>query len=575
MDGENETRAESNSSLPSYIHTPPNRQSDGLRPAEPTQLPQAQTQHCVASAIPVGDGVVRGRTESVPDIRMPRSRPLGPRKPSGSQGQNKVFSLKSYRLRTGSVSSAHSNLQQSGVGLGTPQTSRKLSTASIRGRPAPRFPTVPVRWRGYTLNVARWTFTSQELQEIASRAIKASTESYHVRLLKQETLDTELPEELHRLELLTTDLKTRIRVTVSARRELLDALTAHASGAATLDHHDLERIVEELGVITQLADELNDELYTVADQIAQLKRLRDVHSSSALAMSLRKLNTSFLRQATENQLLRERVVALEAEKDIAWTQAEDVAQELDDLSAKLEQGVTSTPSSANDSRRASRINAVRKSNIRVSKSGLRHSLVGKTTSRTPNRSSSVASFIQCLEIVPPVPPIPDIQDFGSGVSQQPRRRPPFIQTVNLPEQVTPGTLASFESGSCGIKNLYDSWVVLYDAEYRNPCNGSGTTRTLRDVGNQPWGPDCPQISPKVNVSGFPSKWNRSLRIGTTQPGRETSNPKEVQPILSGPYLVSVRCESMFHLSSRAHTHARYSGNLPWLISHCRIESRAT
>jgi hypothetical protein len=96
--------------------------------------------------------------------------------------------------------------------------------------------------------------------------------------------------------------------------------------------------VEELGDITQLAEEENDELYTVADQIAQLKRLRDVHSSSALAVSLRKLNTSFLRQATENQFLRERVAALEAERDIAWTQAEHVAQEFDDLSTKLEQG---------------------------------------------------------------------------------------------------------------------------------------------------------------------------------------------------------------------------------------------
>lgn len=453
IDGENEPSAGSNSPLPSYIRAPPDRQSGGSRPAQSAQLSQAQVQQCTTNVAPVSEGVVRERAESVPDIRIPRSRPLGPRKPSGSQGQNKFSSLESYRLRAGSVSSVHPNILRSGTGLGTSPASRKLSTSSIRGRSAPRFPTMPVRWRGCTLDVARWTFTSQQLQEISSRVIKASAESYYVRLLKLETLDTELPEELHRLELLTMDLKTRIRAAVSARRELLDVLTTHASGTGRLDRHDLERIVEELGAITQLTDELNDEIYTAVDQIAQLKRLRDVHSSSALAMSLRKLNTSFLRQATENQLLRERVAALEAERDIAWTQAEHVAQEFDDLSAKLEQGVASTPSSANNSRRASRVSAVRRSTIKVSRACLRHSLVGKTNSRTQNRSSSVSSFIQLSEAVPPVPPVPDIQDLGSGVSQQPRHRPPFIQTVDLPEQATPGAPPFFQFDDSDLKSF--------------------------------------------------------------------------------------------------------------------------
>lgn len=453
MDGGNEPPAGSSSLLPSYIHIPPNRQSGGLQPAQSTQPTQTHAQHSATSVASVSESVIRERSDSVPDIRMPRNRPLGPRKPSGSQGQNKVSSLESYRLRAGSVSSVHPNHLRSGVGLGTPPNSRKVSIASIRGRSAPRFPTVPVRWRGYTLDVARWTFTSQQLQEIASRAIKASAESYYVRLLKLETLDAELPEELHRLELSTTDLKTRIRSTVSARKELFDALAADASGTGTLERHELERVVEELGAITQLTDELNDELYTVADQISQLKRLRDVHSSSALAMSLRKLNTSFLRQATENQLLRERMASLEAERDIAWTQAEHVAQEFDDLSTKLEQGAASTPSSTNNSRRASRVSAVRKSSIRVSKSGLRQSIVGKANPRGTSRSSSISSFIQPSEAVPPVPPIPDIQDLGSSVSQQPRHRPPFIQTMNLPEHFSLGAFAPFGPNDPGLKGF--------------------------------------------------------------------------------------------------------------------------
>ncbi|KAF9653689.1 hypothetical protein BDM02DRAFT_3107657 [Thelephora ganbajun] len=436
-----EPLAGSSSSLPSYIHTRPNRQGGGPRLAQPVQLPQAQAQRSVANVASVSEGVVRERSESVSDTRMPRNRPLGPRNPSGSQGLNKVSSLGSDRSRQGSISSIHPNSLRSGVGLGTPPTSRKLSTTSTRGRSGPRFPTVPAKWRGHTLDVARWTFTSQQLQEIASRAIKASAESYYVRLLKLETLDTELPEELHRLEMLTTDLKTRIRATAVARRELLDALTAHTSGTGTFNHHNLEGLVEELGTFTQLADELNDELYTAADQIAQLKRLMDVHSSSALAMALRKLNTSFLKQAAENQFLRERVATLEAERDIAWTQAEHVAQEFDDLSTKLEQGI-SCPSSADNSRRASRVGAARKSSVRASKAGLRQSIIGKTNPRMPKRSSSASSSMQPSEDIPPVPPIPGMQDLGSGTSQSRRHRPPLIQTVNLPDQVIPAGLYS-------------------------------------------------------------------------------------------------------------------------------------
>jgi hypothetical protein len=443
LNGKNEPPGPS-TLLPSYIQTPPNRQGDGPRPAGPAHLPQAQTHRSPANVASVSEGAVRECSDSVADTRIPRNRPLGPRNPSGSQGLSKVSSLGTHRSRQGSVSSIHPHSQRSGVGLGVPLTSRKISTGSCRGKPGPRFPTVPIKLRGYTLDVARWTFTSQELQDIASRAVKASAESYCVRLLKLETLDTELPEELHRLDLSTMDLKTRLRGTAAAKRELLDVLTAHALGAETLDHHDLEKVVEELGDVARLAEELNDELYAVADQIAQLKRLRDVHSSSALAMSLRKLNTSFLRQATENQFLRERVAALEAERDIAWTQAEHVAQEFDELSTKPEQDIASTPSSASNNRRTSRIRAVRKSSLMASKSGLRQSMAGRTGPRTPKRLSSVGSTEQPPEDIPPVPLVPDIQDLGSAVSQQFRHRPPLIQTMNLPDQVTPRKFTSLE-----------------------------------------------------------------------------------------------------------------------------------
>ena len=322
-----------------------------------------------------------------------------------------------------------------------PQTPRNPSAASSHGRFGPIFQTVPVKWRGTTLDVARCTFPSQELREISSRAIRASAESYCVRLLRLETLDTELPEELHRLELLTTDLKTRIRAAAAARKELLDDLNAHALSTGALDHHSFEMVVEELGEVTQAAEDFANEFYVAADQIAQLKRLRDVHFRSALATSLRKLNTSFLRQGAENHILRERVAALEAERDIAWTQAEHVAQEFDDLSAKLEQGTTSTPSIASNSRRAS-VAAVRKSSIRVSKSGLRQSTLSKTTPRASKHSSGIESTMQLPEGIPPIPPLPEVQDFESTIGQLSCHRLPFLQT-NPPGRVTPGRFNPF------------------------------------------------------------------------------------------------------------------------------------
>ena len=548
VDRGNEPPAGSGSSLPSYTYTLPDRRGGGQQPAQPVQLPQAQ--RSAPNFASVSKGVVRERSDSVSDTRMPRNRPLGPRKPSSSQGPNKVYSLRADRSRQGSVSLAYPHTSRSGVGLGAPPNHRKLSIASNRGKSRPRFPTVPVKWRGYTLDVARWTFNSQELQEIASRAIKASAESYHVRLLRLETLDTRLPEELHRLELLATDLKSRIRAIATAKRELLDTLTAHASGVETLDHYNLEGIVEELGDITELAEEVNDELYTVADQIAQLKRLKDVHSSSALAVSLRKLNASFLRQAAENQLFRERVATLEAERDTAWTQAEHVAQEFDDLSTKLEQGVTSIPTSASNSRRASRVSAVRKSSIRASKSGLRQSMVGKPTFRTPKRSSSVSSSAQPSEDIPPIPPALDMQDLGSNISRPSRRRPSFIQTTNLPEQITPGTLASFESDLSGLTSfvtagLYSEMTpttgtrAMAQAQ-RELCEMLGISLadldTLQSHAPQSRPRSMSELSHSNRLSLFQSVRRNS--------GAKTSTPKrfsqQYQDYLLSPYDVSPR-----------------------------------
>ena len=60
--------------------------------------------------------------------------------------------------------------------------------------------------------------------------------------------------------------------------------------------------------------------------------------------------------------------------------------------------------------------------------------------------------MQPSEDIPPVPPIPYVQDFAGGISQ-PRHRPLFIQTADLPEQVTPGTFTSFGSDHPGLTSF--------------------------------------------------------------------------------------------------------------------------
>lgn len=66
--------------------------------------------------------------------------------------------------------------------------------------PALNFESVPVQWRGMTLETAQWTLTSAELQEIVSRAIRRTAQESFIRLLPVKALDEELDAELVRLE---------------------------------------------------------------------------------------------------------------------------------------------------------------------------------------------------------------------------------------------------------------------------------------------------------------------------------------------------------------------------------------
>ena len=58
----------------------------------------------------------------------------------------------------------------------------------------------PIKWKGMTLEAAQWTFTSEQLQETVSRAIRQSAAESFIHIVSTHTHDVELPEELERLE---------------------------------------------------------------------------------------------------------------------------------------------------------------------------------------------------------------------------------------------------------------------------------------------------------------------------------------------------------------------------------------
>ncbi|KAJ7057079.1 hypothetical protein C8F01DRAFT_1153323 [Mycena amicta] len=355
----------------------------------------------ITPAMPLRDQ----RTLSIQSISSPnppgtarssrhRSRPplpVGPRRPSTSVA---TPGPSGGRNRNGSVSSIASNVH-----------GRRVTSA-------PRFQTPPVKWRGYTMEAAKWTFSSAQLQSIVSRAIRQSAEASSIRLLRLETIDTDIPDELHRLEMQRTDVKTKYKMLSRRRTNLLATLTGHLDGTEPEDPTYALRLVENLKEISTELDRLAEDLHSADEQISQLSTLRDVHSASALAMALRKLNASFLKQIAAGEALTQQVATLQAERDEAWSQAVDVANEFDDLNERIE---TQSPGPSSYNKRSSRVLASKKSSIRVSKAGLRTSSRRSSVSSIGGQRHSSALSSATLEDIPPVPPIP-------------RRRPDDIQT---------------------------------------------------------------------------------------------------------------------------------------------------
>lgn len=324
-------------------------------------------------------------------------------------------------MRAGSVSSV------STVGPSNPRVISMMSHA------APKFQTSRVPFRGLTMEAAQWTLTSQQLQNIVSTAIRQSADASAIRILPTDVLDSDLPEEIMRLEGQSAELKLKYKLNVRKRNTLLANANRVAENAEVGEHGaaaTLGRMMEELSDVTEILDQTSEELYTVTDQLAQLVHLRDVHQRSALAMALRKLNSSFLKQVGEVQRLREQLAMLEAERDEAWREAQEVAQEFDDFTDRIVADSLPTSSGSGkdrqrdkdkdkdkdslpSSRRSSRVMVARRNSQRASKAGLRsmYRRSQRSSTSSSHRFSGVASpgvwgGQGDGEDIPPVPPIP-------------------------------------------------------------------------------------------------------------------------------------------------------------------------
>jgi hypothetical protein len=243
--------------------------------------------------------------------RRDRTLPIGPRKPTlKRKGAEYAEIARPTTAPTTTTAGAgnlptpamtppgqasRSNPREGSISVSPPQTHSRTWTKSSTSTSAsasvmekidrpttPTFDTVQVQWRGLTLDAAKWIFSSQELQAMVGRAIRQSADPMSVRLLPLDLLDTDLPAALEDLEMRREEIKAKYSYLVRRRRTLMRELAVSAEGTSM--PASVLRLVDDLSECVGSCDRLSEELFMVSDQIAQIGRLRDGHSASALAM---------------------------------------------------------------------------------------------------------------------------------------------------------------------------------------------------------------------------------------------------------------------------------------------------
>ena len=200
------------------------------------------------------------------------------------------------------------------------------TTVNVTATPSPESPSfnVPAMpYRGMTMDQAKWTFTSSQLQSIVSRAIKQSAEASSIRLLRLEVLDSEIPKELERLENRRTEIKVNYRSLTRYSETLYSKLNDQIAVGSSI----LRETLEELRDTTRQLNKLAEELHSVDQQHARIQNLVQTHYGSALSMALRKLNASFLKQLAQAQEFQGEISDLRDELLISEKRTMKLAQE--------------------------------------------------------------------------------------------------------------------------------------------------------------------------------------------------------------------------------------------------------
>ena len=192
----------------------------------------------------------------------------------------------------------------------------------------------PIAFKGLPLEAAQWSFTSDQLREIVSRAIRDSAKEQFIKLLSLDALDTEIPQELARLESLKFTTQAQHRFNFQRRTNLLQSLNALANStpvSAETGASTLGALIQQLAEVTAGMDRFTETLLIASEHRSQLAQVQEKHLSSALAMALRKLNASYAKRTNDLKNARARIAALQTELDEAWGVAEGMAEEIDDL----------------------------------------------------------------------------------------------------------------------------------------------------------------------------------------------------------------------------------------------------
>ncbi|KAH9160567.1 hypothetical protein EDB89DRAFT_2036818 [Lactarius sanguifluus] len=206
--------------------------------------------------------------------------------------------------------------------------SRKPSHATVSSATAPpltlpaaqlNLTPEPLPYKHLTLDAAHWTLTSTELQSLVSSAIRESAKEQFIRLLPQAAIETNIPEDVTRIEHSWDTAAARWRFEAHRRNMLLRALAA--SGA------DSDLLAQLSGTLGTLDSHAQDLLHAAAHR-TQIAAARDTHRASALAVALRKLNASYARRTRDLDKARTNINGLRSEVEEAWKVAEEQAAEL-------------------------------------------------------------------------------------------------------------------------------------------------------------------------------------------------------------------------------------------------------